>query len=223
MINTKNFRFSINGDEPEMIKVSFPASKKIKTPKNIHYPYFTALELDHLDNKQKELEQTNIKGSSFKKAIKKVVDKNKDKIVDKVKEKATKEFKKVASNQIDTLIGKLKSNNDELAGGKLKLKNMAKKAHVGRKLKNIGKNIVLPVAKETAKTLLKETAKDFVESNPEYTGLLPVANFAIEKSIGSGIKGKKISKRAEIVKKVMNDRKLNMIEASKFVKANNLY
>ena len=100
---------------------------------------------------------------------------------------------------------------------------MAKKAHVGRKLKNIGKNIVLPVAKETAKTLLKETAKDFVESNPEYTGLLPVANFAIEKSIGSGIKGKKISKRAEIVKKVMNDRKLNMIEASKFVKANNLY
>ena len=54
-------------------KVSFPASKKIKTPLNIHYPYFAALELDHLDNKQKELEQTNIKGSGFKKIIKKVV------------------------------------------------------------------------------------------------------------------------------------------------------
>ena len=68
---------------------------------------------------------------------------------------------------------------------------MAKKAHVGRKLKNIGKNVVLPVAKEAAKTALKEGAKDFVESNPEYAGLLPVANFAIEKTIGSGIKTKK--------------------------------
>ena len=74
MINTKNFRTSINGgDEPEIVKVSFPGSKKIKTPKNASYPYFTALELDHLDNKQKELEQTNIKGSGFKKIIKKVV------------------------------------------------------------------------------------------------------------------------------------------------------
>ena len=223
MINTKNFRFSINGDEPEMIKVSFPASKKIKTPKNIHYPYFTALELDHLDNKQKELEQTNIKGSSFKKAIKKVVDKNKDKIVDKVKEKATKELKKVASNQIDNLIGHLKSNNSELDGGKLHLKKLAKKAHIGRKVKNIGKNVILPVAKEAAKTALKETAKDFVTSNPEYAPLLPVANVAIEKFIGSGIKPKKINKRAEIVKKVMKEKSLSMIEASKFVKANNLY
>ena len=227
MINTKNFRTSINGDEPEIFKVSFPGSKKIKTPKNAHYPYFTALELDHLDNKQKELEQTNIKGSGFKtikKVVKKVVDKNKDKVVDKVKKKATKELKKVASNQIDNLIGHLKSNNDEkLDGGKLHLKKMAKKAHVGRKVKNIGKNVVLPIAKEAAKTALKEGAKDFVESNPKYAGLLPVANFAIEKTIGSGIKTKKINKRAEIVKKVMKERGLSLIESSKFVKANNLY
>ena len=72
MINSKNFRTSINGgDEPEIVKVSFPGSKKIKTPKNINQLYFTALELDHLD-KKKELEQTDIKGSGFK-IIKKVV------------------------------------------------------------------------------------------------------------------------------------------------------
>ena len=66
MIRTKNFRSSINGDQPETIKVSFPGSKKtIRTPGNAHYPYFTALELDHLDNRQKELEQTNIKGSGL--------------------------------------------------------------------------------------------------------------------------------------------------------------
>ena len=221
MINTKNFRTSINGDEPEIVKVSFPGSKKIKTPINAHYPYFTALELDHLDNKQKELEQTNIKASGFKtikKAIKKVVDKNKDKVVDKVKEKATKELKKVALNQIDNLIGSLKSNNSELAGGKLHLKKTLKKAHVGRKLKNIGKNVVLPIAKEAAKTALKETAKDFVESNPEYAPLLPVANVAIDKS-----KPKNPNQRAAIVKKVMKEQGLSMINASKYVKSNNLY
>ena len=77
MIRTKNFRSSINGDQPETIKVSFPGSKKtIRAPGNVHYPYFTALELDHLDNRQKELQQTNIKGSGFrtiKKSVKKIV------------------------------------------------------------------------------------------------------------------------------------------------------
>ena len=76
-----------------------------------------------------KLEQTNIKekGSGFKtikKVVKKVIDKNKDKVVDKVKKKAVKELKKQSSNQIDTLIGHLKSNNDELDGGKIKLKKM---------------------------------------------------------------------------------------------------
>ena len=228
MINTKNFRTTINSrDEPEIVKVAFPGSKKVKTIKNINYPYFTALELDHLDNaKQKELEQTNIKGSGFKtikKVVKKVIDKNKDKVVDKVKKKAVTELKKQASNQIDNLIGSLKSNNSELDGGKLKLKKIAKKAHIGRKVKNIGKNIILPVAKEAAKTALKEGAKDFVESNPEYAPLLPVANFAIEKSVGSGIKPKKPNQRAEIIKQIMKERGISMIEASKFVKLNNLY
>ena len=223
MIRTKNFRTSINGDQPDMIKVSFPDSKKIKAPLNAHYPYFTALELDHLDNRQKELEQTNVKGSGFK-TVKKIVKKNSEKLLDKAKDKAQKELKKQAKNQIDNLIGHLKSNNDdELEGGKLHLKKMAKKSHIGRKLKNVGKNVVLPVAKEMAKTALKDSAMAFAESNPEVMPLLPVANAVIDKGIGSGIKPKKVNKRAEIVKKIMKDKGLSMIESSKYVKAHDLY
>ena len=222
MINTKNFRTSIKGDQPEMVKVSFPGGKKIKAPLNASYPYFTALELDHLDNKQKELEQTNIKGSGFK-TVKKAVKKQGHILLDKAKDKAEKELKKQAKNQIDHLIGHLKSNNDELAGGKIHLKKAMKKAHVGRKLKNVGKNIVLPVAKEAAKTALKDSATALAESNPELMPLLPVANAVIDKSIGSGLKSKKVNKRAEIVKKIMKQHGLSLIEASKYVKANNLY
>ena len=222
MIKTKNFRTSINGDQPEMIKVSFPGGKKVKAPLNASYPYFTALELDHLDNKQKELEQTNIKGSGFK-TVKKIVKKQGEKLMDKAKDKAEKELKKQAKNQVENLIGHLKSNNDELAGGKIHLKKAMKKAHVGRKLKNVGKNVVLPVAKEAAKTALKDGATALAESNPELMPLLPVANVAIDKSIGSGLKHKKVNKRAEIVKKVMKDHGLSLISASKYVKENNLY
>ena len=100
---------------------------------------------------------------------------------------------------------------------------MAKKAHVGRKLKNVGKNVVLPVAKQAAKEALKDSATAFVESNSEFAPLLPVANVAIDKGIGSGLKQKKINPRALIVKKVMKQHNLSMIDASKFVKANNLY
>ena len=222
MINTKNFRTSIKGDQPEMVKVSFPGGKKIKAPLNASYPYFTALELDHLDNKQKELEQTNIKGSGFK-TVKKAVKKQGHILLDKAKDKAEKELKKQAKNQVENLIGHLKSNNDELAGGKIHLKKAMKKAHVGRKLKNVGKNVVLPVAKEAAKTALKDGATALAESNPELMPLLPVANAVIDKSIGSGLKPKKANKRAEIVKKAMKEHGLSLIEASKFVKANNLY
>ena len=222
MINTKNFRTSIKGDQPEMVKVSFPGGKKIKAPLNASYPYFTALELDHLDNKQKELEQTNIKGSGFK-TVKKIVKKQGHILLDKAKDKAEKELKKQAKNQVENLIGHLKSNNDELAGGKIHLKKAMKKAHIGRKLKNVGKNVVLPVAKEAAKTALKDSAMALAESNPELMPLLPVANIAIDKGIGSGIKPKKVNKRAEIVKKIMKDKGLSMIESSKYVKANKLY
>jgi hypothetical protein len=221
MIKTKNFRASINGNQPDMIKLSFPDSKTIKAPLNAHYPYFTSLELDHLDNRQKELEQTNVKGSGFK-TVKKIVKKNSEKLLDKAKDKAQKELKKQAKNQVDNLIGHLQSNN-ELEGGKLHLKKMAKKAHVGRKLKNVGKNVVLPVAKEAAKTALKDGAMALAESNPELMPLLPVANTVIDKSIGSGIKPKKVNKRAEIVKKIMKDKGLSMISASKYVKTHNLY
>jgi hypothetical protein len=138
MIKTKNFRTSINGDQPEMVKVSFPGSKKIKAPLNASYPYFTALELDHLDNKQKELEQTNIKGSGFK-TIKKAVKKQSHILLDKAKDKGQKELKKQAANQIDNLIGHLKSNNDELAGGKIHLKKWQKKHILVESLKMLVK------------------------------------------------------------------------------------
>ena len=224
MIKTKNFRTSINGDQPETIKVSFPGSKKtIKAPSNANYPYFSSLELNHLDNRQKELEQTNVKGSGFR-TIKKAVKKNSEKLMDKAKDKAEKELKKQAKNQVDKLIGHLKSNNDdELEGGKFRIKKALKKAHVGRKLKNVGKNVVLPVAKEAAKTALKDGAMALVESNPELMPLLPIANVAIDKGIGSGLNPKKVNKRAEIVKKVMKQHGLSMIEASKHVKIHNLY
>ena len=222
MIKTKHFRSSINGDQPDMIKVSFPDSKTIKAPLNAHYPYFTALELDHLDNRQKELEQTNVKGSGFK-TVKKAIKKQSEKLMDKAKDKAQKELKKQAKNQVDNLIGHLKSNNDEFEGGKIHIKKALKKAHVGRKLKNVGKNVVLPVAKEAAKEALKEGATAFVESNPEFAPLLPVANVAIDKGIGSGIKPKKVNKRAEIVKKIMKQHGLSLIDASRYVKTHNLY
>ena len=124
------------------------------------------------------------------KTVKKIVKKQSEKLLDKAKDKAEKELRKQTKNQVDNLIGHLKSNNDELAGGKLHLKKALKKAHVGRKLKNVGKNVVLPVAKEVAKTALKDGAMAFVESNPEFAGLLPVANVAIDKGIGSGLKQK---------------------------------
>ena len=143
--------------------------------------------------------------------------------MDKAKDKAQKELKKQAKNQVENLIGHLKSNNDELEGGKIHLKKMAKKAHVGRKLKNVGKNVVLPVAKEAAKTALKDGAMAFVETNPEFAPLLPVANVAIDKGIGSGLKSKKVNPRAAIVKKIMKDKGLSMIEASKHIKTHNLY
>ena len=222
MIKTKHFRSSINGNQPDMIKVSFPDSKTIKAPLNAHYPYFTSLELDHLDNRQKELEQTKVKGSGFK-TVKKIVKKQSEKLLDKAKDKAEKELKKHAKNQVDNFIGHLKSNNNELEGGKIHIKKALKKAHVGRKLKNVGKNVVLPVAKEAAKTALKEGATALAESNPELAPLLPVANIAIDKGIGSGIKPKKVNKRAEIVKKIMKEKGLSLIESSKYVKANNLY
>jgi hypothetical protein len=96
-------------------------------------------------------------------------------------------------------------------------------SHIGRKLKNVGKNVVLPVAKEAAKTALKDGAMALAETNPELMPLLPVANAVIDKSIGSGLKPKKTNKRAEIVKKAMKEHGISMIEASKYVKANNLY
>jgi len=62
------------------------------------------------------------------------------------------------------------------------------KNHVGRKLKNTTKNHIVPIAKDMAKTALKEGVTAFAESNPELMPLVPVANYTIDKAIGSGIK-----------------------------------
>ena len=234
MLRSKNLQ--ISSDEPQLLKINFGKSKNIETGNHGHYPYFTALELDHLENKQADLEHTLTKGAGIKnitnkvkKVVKKETDKAKDKIikaakneVDKKKDETVKALKKHAKNNIDDLIGHLKSNDDDLDGGKIHIKKALKKAHVGRKLKNVGKNVALPIAKQMAKEALKDGATAFVEANPEFAPLPPVANVAIEKGIGSGLK-KKVNKRGEIVKKVMKEYDLSMIEASKFVKQNNLY
>ena len=222
MIRSKNLQIST--DEPELLHIHFGKSKQVKAlPSNANYPYFTSLELNHLDNRQAELEQTDVKGAGIKKTLKKTVKKETNKVKKEAKARVVKEIKNQAQNQIDNLIGHLTSNDDGLTGGKLHLKKMAKKAHVGRKLKNVGKNVVLPVAKQAAKEALKDSAMALVESNPELAPLLPVANIAIDKAIGSGVKQKKLNHRAVIVKKVMQQHGLSMIDASKFVKANNLY
>ena len=225
MIRSKNLQISTNnGSEPELLHIHFGKSKNIKNGNhNGNYPYFTALELNHLDNnRQAELEQTNV-GAGIKKTLKKTVKKETEKVKKQAKAKITKEIKNQAQTQIDNLIGHLNDHDHSGLGGKIHLKKMAKKAHIGRKLKNVGKNVVLPVAKEAAKEALKDGAMAFVESNPEFAPLLPVANVAIDKGIGSGLKKKKINPRALIVKKVMQQYNLSMIDASKFVKANNLY
>jgi hypothetical protein len=240
MLRTKNLQ--ISSDEPQLLNLDFGKSRNIKTGNYGHYPYFTALELDHLDNKQAELAQTSTKGAGIKSIAKKALDKATPgarralekvakKTLDKKKDEVVKALfgseshialrKKQAKNNIDDLIGHLSSNNDDLDGGKIHIKKELKKAHVGRKLINVGKNVVLPAAKEAAKEALKDGATAFVESNPEFAPLLPVANVAIDKGIGSGLK--KVNKRGEIVKKVMQEYSLSMIEASKFVKKNNLY
>ena len=223
MIRSKNLQISNNGSEPQLLNIHFGISKNIKSGNHGNYPYFTALELNHLDNnRQAELEQTNV-GAGIKKTVKRVIKKESNKVKKEAKAKIVKEIKTQAQNQVDNLIGHITSNNEGLAGGKIHIRKALKKAHVGRKLKNVGKNVVLPVAKEAAKTALKDGALALVESNPELMPLLPVANAAIDKGIGSGVKPKKINPRAVIVKKVMKQHDLSMIDASKFVKANNLY
>jgi hypothetical protein len=69
---------------------------------------------------------------------------------------------------------------------------------------NVGKSIISnPIVKEVGKDLLKEGIK---------TGISALA---------SGAGGR--AKRAEIVKRVMREKGLKMIEASKYVKAHGLY
>jgi len=225
MIKSKNFQISNNGSsEPELLNIHFGKSKNIKSGNhNANYPYFTALELNHLDNRQAELEQTDVKGAGIKKTLKQTVKKETNKVKKQAKAKITKEIKNQAQTQIDNLIGHLNDHDHSGLGGKIHIRKALKKAHVGRKLKNVGKNVVLPVAKQAAKEALKDSAMALVESNPELMPLLPVANIAIDKAIGSGVKQKKLNHRAVIVKKVMQHHGLSMIDASKFVKANNLY
>ena len=75
---------------------------------------------------------------------------------------------------------------------------------IGKAIGSVGKSIVSnPVVQQVGKELLKEGVKEGV------------------KALASGAGGR--AKRAEIVKKVMREKGLSMIEASKFVKAHGLY
>jgi hypothetical protein len=79
---------------------------------------------------------------------------------------------------------------------------------VGKALKPVGK-VALPILEDVGKIALKEGAKE--------------GSKALVKSYmsGSGVDGRK--RRAEIVKKVMKEQGLKMVDASKYVKQHGLY
>ena len=104
------------------------------------------------------------------------------------------------------------------------------KNHVGRKLKNTAKNHVIPIAKDMAKTALKDGAMALAVSNPELAPMLPIANYTIDKAIGSGIKkprkkreqSEKERNRHVLVRNLMKDNNMTLPEASSYIKNNNL-
>ena len=108
--------------------------------------------------------------------------------------------------------------------------HVVNKNHVGRKLKNTVKNHVVPIAKDMAKTALKDGAMAMVESNPELLPLLPVANYTIDKAIGSGIKkprkkreqSQKEKNRHALVRNLMKENNMTLPQASSYIKNNNL-
>jgi hypothetical protein len=104
------------------------------------------------------------------------------------------------------------------------IKDKINKSKIARKIKNVLNNQITPtvvkVGKEVAKQSLKSGALAIAESNSELLPFVPVANVAIDRVIGSGMKKKN---RAEIVKKIMKEQNLKMIDASSYVKKHNLY
>ena len=68
------------------------------------------------------------------------------------------------------------------------IKHVVNRNHVGRKLTNTAKNHIIPIAKDMTKTALKDGAMALAMSNPELAPLVPIANYTIDKAIGSGIK-----------------------------------
>ena len=210
----------------DQIPLSFPRldlkQNRIQSGVTARYPMFNSSELEVL-NKQNDITQTDMKGSGLKKNITKVVSNHhiarqtKNTLKNKVLPVVKKHAIKLAKNEIKSML-----DTDTVQGGKFRIKKhihsvskSLKKNHVGRKALNTAKTHVLPVAKEIAKEGLKDTATALAESNPELLPLLPVANVAIDKAIGSGIK--KPNARAQIVKQVMKQSGLSMIDASKFV------
>ena len=112
------------------------------------------------------------------------------------------------------------------------IKNTINRNHVGRKLKNTAINHVVPIAKDMTKTVLKDSAMAIAMSNPELAPLLPVANYTIDKAIGSGMGIKKPRKkreqsqkeknRHELVKNLMKENNMTLPQASSYIKNNNL-
>jgi len=127
--------------------------------------------------------------------------------------------KKVASKMADEAIESYMSGEGVISAGvgiMKKPRGRPKKMdggkfNLGKSLVSVGKKVgkvALPIAKKVG----KEMADEAIESYMSGKGV----------SSGAGVTdGRK--KRAEIVKKIMKEKGLKMIEASKYVKANGLY
>jgi hypothetical protein len=98
-----------------------------------------------------------------------------------------------------------------------------KAALIAKKNQELAEQNSFVVIPQTPKTVSMTTAKQ--EETAHHTVQVAKAKeeLAVEGNVPVEGKGKKINKRAEIVKKIMKKKGLNMIEASKYVKSHNLY
>ena len=101
-------------------------------------------------------------------------------------------------------------------------KQRAARRSKGAKVLGFGKKEA--VADESGDPVLPTVTKETVQSTPKAVRTRRVVKSELPSSTLSGLgKVKKSNPRAEIVRKVMAEKGLKMIEASKYVKANNLY
>jgi hypothetical protein len=126
-----------------------------------------------------------------------------------IKKKVATHFDGGAINSAKTRNGNQALMGSGMSGGEVKLKKGKKKMEGKGILDVLGK-----IAKYTAETYLGEGMSGGGMGKRPTTQNMPSSSF-------SG--GKKPNKRAEVVKKIMKEKGLKMIEASKYVKEHNLY